>query len=90
MTVSRRPVQIDGEVLQPPQLQFSGPIAEMPRNGVWNVMNKTLYLSRRMGRWAVVDLSGRRDGDARKRFLAELEGCLKGLGNVHLYNQDNS
>ncbi|KIM89992.1 hypothetical protein PILCRDRAFT_812786 [Piloderma croceum F 1598] len=35
----------------------------------------------RLGQWAVVDLSGRKDGsDARTRFIRELEGCLRNLG----------
>jgi hypothetical protein len=82
--VSDEPVQIDGEVLQPPMLKFFAPHAETPHNGVWNVMKKNLYRSQPLGKWAVVDLSSRRDGDvARTRFISELEGCLRGLGTVN-------
>jgi len=81
MTVSKELVKIVGEILEPPILKFFAPHKETPHNGVWNVMKKNLYLSKKLGKWAVVDLSGRRDGDvARSRFIMELEGCLRNLG----------
>jgi hypothetical protein len=86
MTVSSQPVRIDGEILQPPTLKFHAPHSEIPLNGVWNVMKKKLFHSQTFGPWAVVDLSGRKDGDvARTRFLGELELCLRGLGIVYSY-----
>ena len=79
--MSGRPVQIDGEVLQPPRLNFSGNTAESPHNGVWNVMNKSLHIPKQLRQWAVIDLSTCKDGgNARTRFIRELEGCLRGLG----------
>jgi hypothetical protein len=87
MTVSKQLVKIVGEILEPPILKFFKPHSETPHNGVWNVMKKNLYLSIRLGQWAVVDLSGRKDGsDARTRFIRELEGCLRNLGAVNSCN----
>jgi hypothetical protein len=83
MTVSSQPLQISGEILQPPALKFFFPAQETPVNGVWNVMRKNLFIPCQLGKWAIVDLSGRNDSDgARARFLVELEKCLRSLGAV--------
>lgn len=74
-SISDRPMQVKGHILQPPQLLMNKEFP--PERGVWDIRDKAFYNGANLNCWAVINYNC---GYIRDENLTEFIGTMKKMG----------